>query len=359
MTMTTTPAASAPVRVSADVLRPWAARMLQAGGMSADNAAQVADALVWADLRGTGSHGVSRLPLYLQWLASGEMAGHAEPKTITRLPALVVIDGQGGAGAVGMHSVVDAVVDGAKKAGACVGLLKATTHTGALGYFTSHIARQGMVGLAMATSGPLMAYHGAAESGLSTAPLSIAAPGASADAAPILFDMASSAVAMGKLMQARAAGKPLEAGWAIDEHGEPTLDAAKAKVLLPLGGPKGSGLALMAEVVCSLLTANPILSTSLAVSPSERKHQQNAFVLAIDIAQVTSLEQFHQDMAALVGAIKQLPAAGSARILMPGERGEGERLHRVEEGGALAAPVVGALGKLALEFGVDVPWSLG
>ena len=255
MTMTTTPAASAPVRVPADVLRPWAARMLQAGGMSADNAAQVADALVWADLRGTGSHGVSRLPLYLQWLASGEMAGHAEPRTMTRLPALVVIDGQGGAGAVGMHSVVDAVVDGAKKAGACVGLLKATTHTGALGYFTSHIARQGMVGLAMAASGPLMAYHGAAESGLSTAPLSIAAPGASADAAPILFDMASSAVAMGKLMQARAAGKPLEAGWAIDAQGRPTLDAtaALAGAMLTFGGHKGSALSTMVELMAGAL----------------------------------------------------------------------------------------------------------
>ena len=349
--------APTPVRVSADTLKTWASRMLQAGGMCADNAAQVADALVWADLRGTGSHGVSRLPLYLQWLASGEMAGHATPQTITRLPALVVIDGQGGAGAVGMHNVVDAVVDGAKKAGACVGLLKSTTHTGALGYFTSHIAKQGMVGLAMAASGPLMAYHGAAESGLSTAPLSIAAPGASADAAPIIFDMASSAVAMGKLMQARAAGKPLEAGWAIDAHGEPTLDAAKAKVLLPLGGPKGSGLALMAEVVCSLLTANPILATSLGVPAAERRHMQNAFVLAVDIAQVTDLSRFHADMGALVGSIKGLPpAAGEGRILMPGERGEVARLQSLRDGVLLAPPVVVALEKLASSLGVDVPW---
>ena len=190
------------VTISAERLQHWASQILQAAGMSSQSADQVAKVLVWADLRGTGSHGVSRLPLYVQWLKSGEMQGQAEPQILLQLPSLVMVDGGCGPGAVGMQCLSEAVAVGARRSGTCLGLLKATTHTGALGYFTSHIARQGMVGLAMAASGPLMAYHGAAESGLSTAPLSIAAPGASTDAAPILFDMASSAVAMGKLMQA-------------------------------------------------------------------------------------------------------------------------------------------------------------
>lgn len=340
--------------VDQSALRQWAARVLEFEGMSAANAVQVADALVWADLRGTGSHGVSRLPLYLQWLRSGEMARHAQPKALLNLPALVMMDGEGGAGAVGMNSTVDAVIAGARKAGACVGLLKATTHTGALGYYTSRLASQGMLGIAMAASGPLMAYFGAAENGVSTAPLSIAAPGERGKA-PIIFDMASSAIALGKLMQARAAGKPLEPGWAIDEHGDVTLDAARAKVLLPLGGPKGSGLALMAEMICSLLTANPLLAPALALPAQQRRHAQNAMVLAIDIEQVTGLDVYHAEAAHLVQAIKQLPAARGAQILMPGERGERERDQRMHDGVVLAGPVVQALEPLAAHYRLPLP----
>jgi len=342
-------------RVAAEPLKGWAGRILQAAGMLPASAAQVADALVWADLRGTGSHGVSRLPLYLQWLESGEMDGAAEPRVTTRLPALAVVDGHGCAGAVGMNCTVAAVTEGAQRAGACVGLLRATTHTGALGYFTSRIADRGMLGIAMAASGPHMAYHGAAANGVSTAPLSIAAPGAHG-AAPMAFDMASSAVALGKLMQAKAAGVPLQPGWAIDGSGAPTLDAAAAKTLLPLGGPKGSGLALMAEVVCSLLGANPILAPALGQRSAQRRHRQNAFVLAVDIAQITSLADFQREMGELVQAIKRLPAASQAPILMPGERGERERHNRIAHGIVLPAPTAKALQALAGRLGLPAPW---
>ncbi len=125
--------------VTSAALERFAHELLEAGGMSDANARQVAQALVWTDMRGTGSHGVSRIPLYLQWLASGQMKGDASPRLVSQLPALVMVDGQHGPGAPGMNVTLDAVTDGASRAGACIGLLRSTTHTGALGYFTSRI----------------------------------------------------------------------------------------------------------------------------------------------------------------------------------------------------------------------------
>ena len=339
-------------------LRRWASSALQAGGMLASSADQVADVLVWADLRGTGSHGVSRLPLYLQWLQSGEMQGQAQPQITLQLPAVVSVDGQHGAGAVGMNCLKDAVAAGAKRAGACVGLLKATTHTGALGYYTSHLAEHGLLSIAMAASGPMMAYFGAASNGVSTAPLSIAAPGGDGGA-PIVFDMASSATAFGKLMQAKAAGLPIPESWALDAQGLRTVDAAQAKTLLPVGGPKGSGLALMAEIVCSLLSHNPILAPALALPEAQRKHQQNAMLLAIDIAQLTDLQSFRTEVAELVNAIKRLPSTPGSQILAPGERGEHASLQNLRDGIRLSPPTTQALDKLAAQYGLPTPWKLG
>ena len=342
--------------IAAPALKQWASAALQAGGMRPGGADQVADVLVWADLRGTGSHGVSRLPLYLQWLQSGEMDGQAEPHIGLQLPALTLVDGQHGAGAIGMNCLTSAVAAGAQRAGACVGLLKATTHTGALGYYTSRLAEQGLLSIAMAASGPMMAYFGAAANGVSTAPISIAAPGAD-DAPPIVFDMASSATAFGKLMQAKAAGLPIPDGWALDAQGLPTIDASQAKTLLPVGGPKGSGLALMAEMVCSLLCHNPILAPALAQPHGQHRHQQNAMLVAIDIAQLTDLRSFCAEVAALVAAIKQLPSTPGAHILMPGERGSHEAQQRAQQGIPLAPATVQALDKLATQWGLATPWS--
>ncbi|MBF5003894.1 Ldh family oxidoreductase [Diaphorobacter caeni] len=343
--------------VTSAALERFAHALLQAGGMSDANAHQVAQALVWADMRGTGSHGVSRIPLYLQWLASGQMKGDASPRVVSQLPALVMVDGQHGPGAPGMNVTLDAVTDGASRAGACIGLLRSTTHTGALGYFTSRIADRNMLGIAMAASGPHMAYHGAAVAGVSTAPLSIACPGASAQM-PIVFDMASSAMALGKLMQAKATGATLPPDAAMDATGQMTTDPSAATTLLPLGGPKGSGLALMAEVVSSLLVDNPLLSVALQTPPEQRIHEQNAVLIAIDIVQIVPLSRFREEAQALAQAMKTLPAARKdAPILLPGERGHAHANRAASGGIRLSPPTMQALEKLAERFKLTAPWA--
>lgn len=340
--------------ISAAGLQAFAQALLASAGLHEPGASLVAESLVWADLRGSPGHGVSRIPQYTAWLASGDMNGQAQPRPGLSLPALTVVEGDRCAGALGMRIAAGQAIAGARQAGASLVLLRETTHTGALGFHTAHVASAGMFAMAMAASAPLMAYHGASVAGVSTAPLSMACPGLGE---PIVFDMASGAVAFGKLMQARATGRPLEPGWAIDAMGNPTTDARQATTPLPLGGPKGSGLALMAEIACSLLTNHPILAPALLAPAAGHRHTQNAWLLVIDIAQVVDPSLFQARLTELAGAIHNLPASVEGPPRLPGERGYAEARERGANGIALAPVTADALEALASQAGIRAPWA--
>nr|WP_316644354.1 Ldh family oxidoreductase [uncultured Roseateles sp.] len=348
--------------VQKEALEAFAARLLAAGGLDAAEAASVAEVLVWADLRGTDSHGVVRLPMYLELLASGQMRGDAQLQRVLHLPALSILEGARCAGAVGMRAAAAEAMASARQAGMGMCLLRDTTHTGALGFYTENIARSGMLALAGAASGPNMAYHQAAAAGVSTAPLSIAAPGADGD--PMLFDMASGVVALGKLQQAKAAGQAIPAGWALNAQGHPTTDPAAAKIPLPLGGPKGSGLALMMEALTSLLVNNPILAPALSATATAttsataapQRHYQNGFVIAIDLAQIPQAGDYLQQIGELAAAIKGLPAMPQQELLLPGERGARQARASRSAGIALRPGTLAALDRAAAALNVTRPW---
>src|SRR5262245_54554386 len=211
--------------------------------MSLDHAATVADVIVWANLRGVDSHGVTRIPRYVEWIGAGIVNPRPAIKIATETPASVLIDADRAAGPIAMTAAMEAAVRRAREAGIGLALVRATTHTAALGYYTQAAARDGMVAVALAGSIPIMAYHGALGAGVSTSPISIAVPGG--DSGPVVLDMATSIVSLGRLAQARRAGQPLPEGWALDSSGRPTTDSQQAEIPLPMAGPKGSGLALM------------------------------------------------------------------------------------------------------------------
>lgn len=282
-------------------------------GMSAEHARLVADALVWAELRGMDTHGVMRAPRYIEFIRKGDLNPRPAIRTIVDTPAAVVLDCDRAAGAVAMMQAVRAACDKAREAGAGLALAKATTHTGALGYYTQHAARDGYAAIALAASVPLMAYHGTRAAAVGTAPVSIAVPG---ESDPLALDMASSLISMGALMRARASGAAIAQGAALAADGTPTTDSRQAAIPLPLGGPKGSGLALMVECLASLLTGNPILAEALA---GRGRHKQNGLVIALDVQRFIPLADFRREVRRLTAALRQLPRDGE--ILMPGERG--------------------------------------
>jgi len=239
----------------------------------------------------------------------------------------------------------------ARDAGVGLALARATTHTAALGYYTLSIAHQGMVGIALAASWPNVIYHGSRAAGVSTSPISIAVPGGD----PVVLDMATSVVSMGKLNQAKRSGEPIPAGWALDAQGNPTTDPQAAQTPLPMAGPKGSGLSFMVECLASLMASNPLLAESLEGTPEGQRHRQNGFVMAIDLAQFGDPRAFSGEVDRLARALKALPIdADAGEILMPGERGRRTLERRMREGVPIPRTVFDELSALAGRLGVTM-----
>jgi ureidoglycolate dehydrogenase (NAD+) len=291
-----------------------------AQGMDAADAATVAEVLAWANLRGVDSHGAMRIPDYLNQIRRGDFDPKARPRLRPLLPATFVLDCARAAGPVCMLEAAAQAIKRANEFGVGVGLVSDTAHTGAVGRYAQWIAEQGFAALVI-VAGPLfMAYHGAKVTSLATSPIAIGIPGPDGDD-PLLLDMATSVTAAGRIRQAAAAGKPIPEGTAIDADGRPTIDAARAATLLPLGGPKGSGLSLLFECLTGVLAGTPIITT-LAGLTGSKAPMQNAIVIVFNVDNFRPLADYQGDVALLRHVVKGLPRReGFDELLLPGERG--------------------------------------
>lgn len=339
--------------VTAAALGRFTTEVLVRVGMPPAPAGIVADVLVWANLRGMDSHGVMRLPRYLELIAAGDLNPTPDLTTRTETAAAVLIEADRAAGPVAMTSAMAAAVRKAREAGVGLALVRGTTHAAALGYYTLMAAQEGMAAVAVVGTVPLMAYHGARAPGVGTNPISIAVPGG--DRGPVVLDMGMGVISMGTLVQARKTGQPIPAGSALDGQGHSTTDSAKAAILLPVGGPKGSGLSLMIECLTSLVVSNPILAGALEGTADGRRHQQNGLALAIDPARFGDPAAFRREVDRLIRALKALPRAPDVtEILMPGERGRRTLERRSRDGIPIPRPIFEELKGVADRLGV--PW---
>jgi LDH2 family malate/lactate/ureidoglycolate dehydrogenase len=339
--------------VSADALRAFVAGVLAKVGMPQDDAATVAEVLVWANLRGVDTHGVTRLPRYVNLIETGDMNPRPSIRVSKETPASVLIDADRAAGPVAMLRAKTEAVRKAREAGIGFALVRATTHTAALGYYTFAAAQEGLAAIAVSASWPNMAYHGTRAAGVSTSPLSIAVPGGKHGS--IMLDMGTGVVSMGRLNQAKKTGETLPAGWALDKAGNPTTDPHAADIPLPMAGPKGSGLALMIECITSLIVANPLIAEFIEKTPEGLRHRQNGLIIAIDVARFGDPEAFRREVDRLVRAVKSLPADPQAgAILMPGERGQRSFEKRSREGIPIPRAIATELEALAQRLGVTM-----
>ncbi len=345
-------AASARKLIPQHALEAFSASLLEAGGFRQDYARQTAELLVWANLRGADSHGVLRIPRYIEMAQLGLVKGDAKPALAREFGAIAVIDGDLAPGAAGLSLAADKAVALAGKFGIGLCSIMRTSHAGAIGYFAERVAKAGMVGIVMSASKPLMVYHGSRGEGVSTNPLSIAAPGSNRDR-PILLDMSTAAVALGKVMAARDAGKPIPPDWGVDSNGVATTDPARVKAVLPMAGPKGSGLSLMIEVLVSVLGGNPLISVALK---EKRDAGFNGLVVAIDPKAFGLDIPFEDEIECLAGAIRSLPPAeGADQVRLPGERGFNLAEKRIADGIPIAAGTVTRLATEATKRGIAVP----
>jgi ureidoglycolate dehydrogenase (NAD+) len=325
---------------------------LTAAGARASDAAVVAQGLAWANLRGGDGHGVSRLPRYLQMIARGEIDVNARPRLVHDRPATFMIECDHGFGPVAAMQAAALAVERAKKLGVCFGLVRQTTHTGAIGRYAQWIAERGCAAVLMGAGPTLMAYHGARVASLGTSPIAIAVPTGNG---PIVLDMATSTISNGKILQGRNTGTPLPEGTVLTGQGEPTTDARQAEILLPLGGPKGSGLSLMFEMLASLTAGAPIQARTLG--PEKRtRNTGNTAMLVVDIETFRPLADYQHDADALAAILKALPRqAGVDEILLPGERSTRTEAARRKSGIPIPAKLWGELEGIAKAHAIKMP----
>lgn len=343
--------AASKVRVDADELRILVSGIFAARGVRAADADAVADALVWANLRGIDSHGVSRVPRYLELFDKGESVPDAVPTVERPRAAIAIVDAHAAPGPVAMNRAVAEALSGARECGIGWASVRGTVHTGAIGYYTSQAAAAGMAAVGVVAGMPNMAYAGARGAAVATSPLSVAVPAGRHET--VLLDMATAVMALGRIAQLKAAGTELPPGVAVTKEGDPTTDPALAAVPLPVGGPKGSGMSLVFELLASGLASNPILP---AYHAGDRRHRQNAFILAVDISAFGDPEDFTATVDDTVDTIKALPAAQGVReVLVPGERGHRSEQERRASGIPLAPIRWRELTGTATALGVAVP----
>jgi LDH2 family malate/lactate/ureidoglycolate dehydrogenase len=353
-TETQAPARAGKVLVRADDLRTLVAGVFRARGTREAEATAVADALVWANLRGIDSHGVSRVPRYLELFDKGESVPDALPSVARPRAAIAIVDAHAAPGPVALNRAADEAVACARDCGVGWASVRGTVHTGAIGYYTSRVADAGLAAIGVVAGVPNMAYAGAKGAAVATSPLSVAVPAGRHEL--VLLDMATAVMALGRIAQLKAAGKELPPGVALTADGEPTTDPALAKVPTPVGGAKGSGMSLVFEMLASGLVANPIVPGYHSGTTEGRRHRQNAFILAVDVSAFLPLDEFTDT----VDAIKSLPPADETReVLVPGERGRRSEAERAASGIPLGPKVWRELTEIAAGLGVVVPAPIG
>jgi ureidoglycolate dehydrogenase (NAD+) len=292
-----------------------------AAGVSPTHAEQWTAMLIWANLRGVDSHGVIRMPRYLDLLRRKSINAAPNMRIERKTGAVVVLEADRAPGAVAMTRAMTEAIDRAREVhiGWCAA--RNITHSGAIGYFALQAAEVGMAGIVMSASGPMMAYPGARVASVSTNPIAIAVP--TKNRRPYLIDMSTATVANGKVMDAKDKGAQVPLGWGIDAMGRDTTDPRTIATLLPMGGPKGAGLSFMIECLCSLALSNPRIAPTLESGATTDDPFLNGMAVAIDLAAFGDLDLFRHEADRLGDAITALPrASGVDRILLPGERGD-------------------------------------
>lgn len=332
--------------------------LLERVGMSTEHATTVTDSLVAADLRGVGSHGVLRLPIYIKRMRMGLINVKPQMSLERTAAATARLDGDDGPGqVVVMRAMVEALAL-AREAGVGFCVAHKSNHFGIAAQPASFAAGMGMIGICMTNSEADVVPYGGRTPWLGTNPLAIAVP---TKGDPITLDMATSKVAMGKVLLAAAEKRPIPEGWAVDAKGDPVTDPSEARAVLPFGGAKGYGLGVIVEAMSALLSGTGFGSeVKRMYDDFDGPQRLGHLVAAIDVARFVDPEEFAHRATEFVSSISSVaPAEGHERVMVPGEPEAAIARTRKTEGIPLDESVIDELVALASDLGVDeVPASV-
>jgi LDH2 family malate/lactate/ureidoglycolate dehydrogenase len=326
-----------------------AQRALLVAGLSAEDAAAVVEVLVLADLFGIHTHGVRRIGEYVQRVRLGGMSVAAAVTVERVAPAVARVDGANGLGPlVGMRAL-HAAFEGARTAGIGLALARGSNHFGPTMPYCFLAAQQGFASIVASNATTTIAPWGGAQARLGNNPIGFGAPRPGGD--PIIIDIAMSVAARAKIRWAEQRGEPIPSTWATDADGHPTTDpsAALAGLLLPIGGHKGYGLAVLIDMFAGLLSGASYLNrvSSWSNDPGVAQDLGHLFIVfdTALLADEASLRERVEDFAAI---LHDTPAADPAHpVLVPGELEMANYHRQLRDGITLADADLDALLALA------------
>lgn len=333
--------------------------LMEGAGIPEEDRKIVAESLLQADLRGVYSHGILRLPLYLRRIVSGAVNRKPQRKILRETPATALIDGDHGLGQLSGYQAMHLAMEKAAQCGIGAVAVQKGHHVGAAAYYAMMAGQSGMIGIAMTNTPPLMAAWGGCVPMVGNNPFAVYVP--AGEERPILLDMALSQVAQGKISLAAAKGERIPLDWATDSQGNPTSDPLTALqgILLPAGGYKGFGLAVVIDLLTGMLSgaqSGPKVR-SMSGYPNEPQ-DSGQFYIAIQIEAFRSLEDFKSEVDAYIREMKSsTQAEGASPIYLPGEQSFLRQEINLREGIELPEGVIQDLLAVAEMLKVDLsPW---
>ena len=335
-------------------LRDCARELLLAAGESPENAQTVSEIFVKCDARGITTHGTYLLNPIFDRVRKGQFRFPTNARVGSDRGATAVVDGGDGLGAVAAKLAVQVAAKKAREYGVGTVLIRETNNVGALGVYTELAAKEGTVSFFCCNASPAMSPWGGMEPFFGTQPFSIGIYTGRNSGFTFSADMSTSIVARGKIRKALRNGEKIPDTWALDPEGNPTTDPGKAieGTVLPIGGPKGSAIALTIDILAGMLSGSHYAPNVRPIHTPSGTAGVGGALTVIDIAHFMDLDLFEEKLSEYIARAKQLKrAAGFDEILMPGESSQGKERSSMEKGVSLDDNAVEALNKLLEEIG--------
>lgn len=327
-------------------------------GLTNEDAEIITNVLTETEMRGVFTHGFIRLSRYINCILSKGIKNDGNYKILVDTPSWALLDGQDNLGIVLSYKAMNLAIKKAKETGIGAVNIRHSHHFGAAGYYTSMCANNGMVGFAMSNGDVLLAATGAKNRSIGNNPFSYAFP---ADKyGKIVYDIAMSHTSDQKVIKMAKDNLPLPEGWIIDKDGKPTTNAKDYELggtLLPFGGYKGYGMAMMVETLTSIMAGSAMTQNIHAwnTNPNEGGNTGH-FFMALDLSKIGNVEEFKRKTDALIDEIKSSPKAeGVSKIFFPGEI-EAEKMAKCIKDGVIdiADSTIDSIRDTAKKLGVSI-----
>ncbi len=336
-------------------LAAFAQELLERSGVPSDKANLVAVSLTASNLRGVDSHGLQLLPQYLEQIKAGNIQPEANGHVISESGACLLFDGER---AFGQHVAAvcsDHAVRLSQTHGLGMAVARESNHYGAAAFWSQRIADAGCIGITVCNASSLVAPWQGKQPRLGTNPISVAIPGPRR----WLLDMATTTVAMNKIVNASLSGREtIPPGWAMDAEGNPTTSTAVAikGLLMPLGGYKGSGLAMMVEILCAVLSGGAMSTEVGGVYNRTKPMRTSQMFLSIDPTRFLPMDELVERMTRLVAMMKSsAPAQGFDEVMVAGDPEWRIEEQRRRDGIPLSEGAWKALCEAAASLSVPLP----